>query len=60
MKMEDFAVAFCIEIWERTLILIINTSQLLLPISDILFPSHPSYKSCENRPVWGAKTFPAL
>jgi len=33
---------------------------LLLLTSDTLFQFHPSYKSCENRPVWGARQFPAL
>jgi len=43
-----------------TYILIPNKSQLLLLTYDILFQYHLSYKSCENRPVWGASQFPAL
>jgi len=31
--------------------------QILLLAFDILFQSPHSYKSCENRPVWGADNF---
>ena len=40
--------------------LFLNRLQLLFPTSDILSPFPPSYKSCESRPVWGARTFSAL
>jgi len=33
---------------------------LLLLTSDTLFQFPHSYKSCESRPVWGARQFPAL
>jgi len=41
-------------------ILILNKSQLLLLTFDTRFQFPHSYRSCENRPVWGAKKFPAL
>ena len=40
--------------------LILNRNSLLLLTYDILSPFHHPYKSCETRPVWGARTFPAL
>jgi len=33
---------------------------LPLPTFDTHFQFHHSYKSCESRPVWGAKTIKAL
>jgi len=35
----------------------LNGYQLLLPTCDKLSLSPPLYKSCENRPVWGARHF---
>jgi len=41
-------------------IFFLSIFQQLLPTSDKLFQFHRSYKSCESRPVWGAKTIQAL
>ena len=41
-------------------IFFISIFQWLLPTYDTLSPFLPSYKSCETRPVWGARQFPAL
>jgi len=41
------------------ILILINLSLLLLT-PDTLFQFRHSYKSCESRSVWGAKTFQAL